>query len=170
MPLFSFILLGMLMFAFAGISVFFFLFDHRDKFYRFEDDDLINGKKLDIELKKIGGSGNEYAVVNINYDGGDTANLVYSSRSRRGARVRKRELTIPKETVDKLRDIYREYCIPILSDSPEREDIDPDAPTIILTYSSGTKSYTVSSEQELPEKNKDIFSNITKLLMSYVKK
>ena len=43
MPIFAFILLGVLMFVFAGISFFFFLYDHRDRYYRYEDDEVMTG-------------------------------------------------------------------------------------------------------------------------------
>ena len=43
MPIFAFILLGVLMFVFAGISFFFFLYDHRDRYYRYADDEVMTG-------------------------------------------------------------------------------------------------------------------------------
>ena len=57
MPIFAFILLGILLCAFAGLAFFFFLYDHRDKYYRFEDDAVMTGKdfyKTGITLEDLG--------------------------------------------------------------------------------------------------------------------
>ena len=42
MPIFAFILLGIMLFAFAAIYFLFFLIDHRDKLYTFDDDAVMN--------------------------------------------------------------------------------------------------------------------------------
>lgn len=168
MPVFAFILLGILMLAFAGIALFFFLLDHRDKYYRYEDDELISGTCFNCEFKHIGGSMNEHTTIEIIYNGDSTANLLYSSTPYNGAKTKKKDITVPKEIVDELRGLYRKHCIPVLADCLPRDEFALDAPTLIATFSSKNKSYSVSSEQELPEKSRGVFDELYKLLMSYV--
>ncbi len=126
MPIFAFILLGILLCAFAGLAFFFFLYDHRDKYYRFEDDAVMTGKDFFCEFRRFGGEENIEISFKLIYEGGETAELLYCKTVSDGSRSKKKLYTVPKETVDKLKAIYREHCVPVLADAPEKEDIAAD--------------------------------------------
>ena len=169
MPIFAFILLGILLCAFAGLAFFFFLYDHRDKYYRFEDDAVMTGKDFFCEFRRFGGEENIEISFKLIYEGGETAELLYCKTVSDGSRSKKKLYTIPKETVDKLKAIYREHCVPVLADAHEKEDIAADAPTVVVCFAADEdkESYTISSDQELPEKNQSIFTEVEDLLSAY---
>ncbi len=168
MPIFAFILLGILLCAFAGIALFFFLLDHRDQYYRYEEDVLITGKSLCCEFQRIGGSEDEHTSLKLTFDGGDSAALDYQHCPRPGAKTKKKHKTVSADAVEKIRDVYRKHCIPVLADCMPREEIALDAPTVTVTFSSGETTYSINSDMEFPEKNKSVLHDVEELLMSYL--
>ena len=86
MPIFAFILLGILLCAFAGLAFFFFLYDHRDKYYRFEDDAVMTGKDFFCEFRRFGGEENIEISFKLIYEGGETAELLYCKTVGDGSR------------------------------------------------------------------------------------
>ncbi len=170
MPIFAFILLGILLFAFAAISFFFFLYDHRDKYYRYEDDELVTGKDFFCEFRRFGGAENRQTCLKLIYAGGEKAKLYYSDTDESSLRKRKKAYDVPKEAVDRLKEIYQEHCIPVLADSPEMEEAAPDVPTesVCFAVAEDKESYLVSNRRELPEKSRGLFHEVEELLVSYV--
>ncbi len=169
MPIFAFILLGIMVFVFAAISFMFFLIDHRDKLYTFDDDAIINSDSFVCEFKRIGGTKYEHTSVKLTLSPDKKASLEYSSKPSEGARTVKQETEAPPELALKLRELYKEHCIPVLSDCDKRDDINGDEPVSSVTYSAAGKSYTIDSEQILPQNSAELIGNIEQLLMSYVK-
>ncbi len=167
MPIFAFLLLGIMLFAFAAIAFFFFVFDHRDKLYTYDDDPLVNSNTFDCEFSRIGGSENEHTAIKISVKDGK-ARLFYSFRPTNGAPTEKKELDLPDDAADKLKAIYREHCVPVLVDCMNREEIALDAPSELIIYSAGENSYTLSKDQLLPEKDRGIFSETEQLMRSYI--
>ena len=167
MPIFAFLLLGIMLFAFAAIAFFFFVFDHRDKLYTYDDDPLMNSKDFDCEFSRIGGSENEHTTIKISVKDGK-ARLFYSFRPTNGAAVEKKEHDVSPDAAEKLKELYKEHCIPILVDCENKEEIALDAPSELITYTVGEHSYMLSSDQLLPEKSSGIFTEIEKLMSSYV--
>lgn len=168
MPLFAFILLGILLFAFAGLGFFFFLFDHRDRYYRYEDDELIYGDVFRCEWSRTGGSENEDTVLCLTYNGGDKAEMYYRHRPANGTETIEKTYTISADSVRKLRELYREHCIPVLADCDRREEQALDAPTTAAVFSSATKSYTITDEMEFPEKSRGVLQELKVLLASFL--
>lgn len=170
MPIFAFILLGVLLFAFAGIAFFFFVYDHRDKFYRYEDDEVMTGKDFFCEFRRYGGMENEDTSLKLVYEGGETAKLYYSDTKEEGMRTKRKSYTVPQEAVTKLKEVYREHCIPVLADAPQREELALDAPTVLVCFAvaEDKESYTITSDQELPDKSKGLFQEVEALLQSYI--
>ncbi len=170
MPIFAFILLGVLMFVFAGISFFFFLYDHRDRYYRYEDDEVMTGTDFFCEFRRYGGSDNEETSLKMVYEGGETAKLYYRYTDPHSTRTKKKIYALPKRTVEQLKTVYREHCVPVLADCPAREEIAPESPTVMVRFAAAEdkENYAVSSDQELPDKNKSLFSEVEALLTSYL--
>ncbi|MBQ9460925.1 MAG: hypothetical protein IJU51_03260 [Clostridia bacterium] len=169
MPIFAFILLGIMLFAFAAISFLFFLIDHRDRLYTFDDDAIMNSDSFECVFRRVGGAKYEHTSLKLSFLKNDKAKLEYSSKPSEGARTVEQEFDVPAELAMRLREMYKEHCIPVLSDCEKREDINGDIPVSSVTFSAKEQSYTIDSEQILPENSKTLISDIEQMLMSYVK-
>ena len=172
MPIFAFILLGVLLFVFAGIAFFFFVYDHRAQYYRYEDDALMTGKDFFCEFRCFGGMENEDLSLKLVYGGGENAKLYYRDTTEQGTRSKRKIYIVPQEAVTRLKEIYRKHCVPVLSDAPQREEFALDAPTTLVCFSTAEdeeqKSYTVTTSQELPAENRGLFHEVETLLRSYL--
>ncbi len=169
MPIFAFILLGIMVFAFAAISFLFFLIDNRDKLYTFDDDAVMNSDAFECEFRRVGGLKYEHTSLKLTFSAKDKPKLEYRSKPSAGARTVQEEFEVPPELAMRLREMYKEHCIPVLSDCDKREDINGDVPVSSVTFSAKDQSYTIDSEQILPEASAALISDIEQLLMSYVK-
>ncbi len=168
MPIFAFILLGIMLFAFAAIAFFFFIFDHRDRLYTYDDDPLMNSSDFECEFSRIGGSENEHTTIRIAVKDG-TARIYYSHRQTNGAALEKLEHDIPSEAAEKLKALYKEHCVPVLVDCENKDEVALDAPSELITYTAGEISYMISSDQSFPEKSRGIFDEAEALMRSYLK-
>lgn len=169
MPIFAFILLGIMLFAFAAISFLFFLIDHRDKLYTFDDDAIMNSDCFECEFRRVGGMKYEHTSLKLTFSKDDNVKLEYSSKPSEGARTIEQKFEVPAELAMRLREMYKEHCIPVLSDCEKREDINGDVPVSSVTFSANGQSYTIDSEQIMPENSSTLISDIEQVLMSYVK-
>ena len=169
MPIFAFILLGIMLFAFAAIYFLFFLIDHRDKLYTFDDDAVMNSDSFECEFRRVGGSKYEHTSVKLILESSDKAKLEYSSKPAAGARTVTEEIEVPTELPLRLREIYKEHCIPVLSDCDKREEISGEEPVSSVTFSAKDQSFTIDSEQIFPETSTNLIGEIEQLLMAYVK-
>ncbi len=166
-PIFAFILLGIMLFAFAAIAFFFFVYDHRDVLYSFDDDPLMKSDSFECEFSRIGGSENEHTTIKFVCEKGKNK-LFYSSRLTNGAPVDKKELDVPDEAAEKLKELYKKHCFPVLSDCEHMEEVLLDAPSELITYTVGEQSYMISSDQQFPEKSRGIFNEAEMLMRAYL--
>ena len=170
MPIFAFILLGIMLFAFAALSFVFFLIDHRDRLYSFDDDAVMNSGSFECEFRRDGGAKYEHTSVKFVFCGTEkNSKLEYSSKPSEGARTVTQAYEVPSELGLRLRELYKEHCFPVLSDCDKREDISSDVPVSSVTFRAGEQSYKADSEQLFPEASSTIISDIENMLMDYVK-
>ncbi len=168
MPLFAFILLGILLFVIAGVAFFFFLYDRRAQYYQYEDDKIINTDHFVCEFRRVGGMENVHTVIRLEYNGGENASLSYSHQPHNGAKTLKKQKTVGKDAVESIQALYKEHCVPIISECPKSEIFALDAPTELASFSSDKDSYIIYADQDFPEKSKGIIYEIEEKLMSFL--
>lgn len=165
-PILAFIVLGIILFAFAGLAFFFFLLDHRAEYYSFDEDEIINAKSFECEWQRIGGSQDEHTSLRLVCSEGKKPVLHYKNCPHHGAKTVTREYEAAPESADAAKEIYRLHCIPVLVYCEEREEIPLDAPSVSVIYTAGDKSFSINNDLEFPEKDRDVINEVEAFLRS----
>ncbi len=165
-PILAFILLGIILFAFAGLAFLFFLLDHRAEYYSFDEDEIINAKDFECEWKRIGCSMDEHTSLRLVCSKGKDPVLYYKHCPHHGAKTVTHECEVAPGSADAAKEIYRRHCIPVLVYCEEKEDIPLEAPSVSVTYTAGEKSFSINSDLEFPEKDRNVINEVESFLRS----